>query len=148
MMAGPMKAELPDGGTGERLERARNSRKMLILAGLMGVGGLIGLAIAIGGGEALLRTPGGWPPAVAIGIALVFVVATVGGGLALARQTDEVALQGQYKAVSFAAAGYALLYPVWYFLWMGGLVPEPMHGALFAIFWLSLAGASLYYRVR
>lgn len=148
MMARRVKADLAEGGEGEQLEQARNRRKVLILAALMGLGGLIGFAGGVSGGKAPFADPDGWPPAMAIGIALAYVVAAVGGGLMLARQTDEVQLQAQYKAVAVAALVYVLLYPVWFCLWMGGLTPEPMHGVLFAAFWLSLAGASLFYRVR
>lgn len=147
-MARQMKTELPARGEGERLEQAQGNRKILLLAALMGVGGLIGLAVSVSGGHAPFSDPDGWPPALAIGIAVAFVLASVGGGLILAGQTDEVQLQAQYKAIAFAALVYILLYPVWFFLWMGGLVIEPMHGALFAAFWVSFAGASLFYRVR
>lgn len=148
MMVQRAETDLSEAGEGARLEQARGTRKSLLLAALMGAGGLIGLAISLSGGKAPFTDPGGWPPAMAIGIALAFVVAAVGGGLILARHTDEVELQAQYKAIAFAASVYVLLYPVWFFLWMGGLVPEPMHGAIFAAFWVSLAGASLFYRVR
>ena len=148
MMVRRAKTDLAEAGEGARLEQARGSRKAWMLVALMGLGGLIGLAISLSGGTAPFTDPDGWPPAMAIGIALAFVVAAVGGGLVLARQTDEVQLQAQYKAVAFAALVYVLLYPVWFSLWMGGLVPEPMHGALFAAFWVSLAGASFFYRVR
>lgn len=148
MMARRVKTDLSEAGEGARLEQARTSRKTLLLATLMGVGGLIGFAVGLTGGEAPFTDPDGWPPAMAIGIALVYVVATVGGGLMLARQTDEVQLQAQYKATAVAALVYVLLYPVWFCLWMGGLVPEPMHGVLFAAFWLGLVVASLFYRVR
>jgi len=148
MMARRVKADLAEVGEGERLEQARNSRKAWLLIALMAVGGLIGFVVAMSGGKDPFTDPDGWPPAMAIGIAILFVAATVGGGLILARQTDEVQLLAQYKAVAFAALAYVLAYPIWFCLWMGGLAPEPMHGALFAIFWLSLAGASLFYRVR
>lgn len=135
--------------SGERLERARRNRKTVIFAGLMVSGGFVGFMIGMLDGDALLRgSSAGWPPAVAIAIAISYLASVIGGGVALSRQIDEVERLGQYKAVAAAALCYALVYPVWFVLWMGNLVREPMHGVLFGLFWLALFLASLFYRFR
>ncbi len=135
-------------GHGEAIERTRRRRKYTIIGGAAAVGMTVGFMIGYTEAENFFQDMSGWPPAMAIGIALSYLAAVIGGGVALARHTDEVELQTQYKAVAVAAMVYILIYPTWFALWMGGLVPEPMHSALFIAFWLSLAGASLFYQFR
>ncbi len=137
-------------GTGEQQERARRTRKAWILGGAFATGLVAGVLVGFQEGENIFvgSDADGWPPALAIGLALSYLLVVMLGGLALSRQTDEFELQRQYKAVSAAAFVYAMAYPVWFVLWMGQLVPEPMHGALFILFWLSLLGAFLFYRFR
>ena len=134
---------------GERLERAQRNRKSAIFAGLMLVGGVIGFMVGMLDGDAMLSSSSeGWPPAVSIGIAVSYLASVIGGGIALSRQIDEVERLGQYQAVAAAALTYVLVYPVWFVLWMGNLVREPMHGVLFGLFWITLFIAFLYYRFR
>src|SRR5690606_2597209 len=133
---------------GERLERSRRIRKGTIIGLAFAVGLIVGVMVGYREADDLFDLSDGWPPAMAIGIACAYLFAVVGGGLALSKQTDEVELQDQYKATAVGAFVYVLSYPIWFALWMGGHVPEPMHGALFAAFWLSLVGASLFYRFR
>ena len=150
-MTGHRRAGVSDGGgSGERLERGRRSRKAVILGGI----GLVGVATGFLAGlrdAGSMLTSGAiqsWPPAMAIGIALAFLAATIGGGLALGRQTDEYERLAQYKAAAAAGLVYMLAYPVWFALWMGDLAPEPMHAVLFGLFWLTLALALLFHKYR
>lgn len=133
---------------GERLEKARRMRKAWIIGGTFAMGLGAGFAVGVREAENLFGAEAGWPPAMAIAIALSYVVAAIGGGFLLARQTDEVELIGQYKAAAIGALVYILSYPVWFALWMGDLVREPMHGVLFAAFWASTMLSFLYYRFR
>ena len=135
-------------GPGERQERARQARKAWIIGGTFAAGLVAGLWIGFEEADTLFSGSDGWPPALSMFVCVSYLVAVIFGGLALARQTDEFELQRQYKAVAVAALVYVLAYPVWFTLWMGGLVAEPMHGVLFIAFWLSLAGAFLFYRFR
>lgn len=137
-------------GAGEAREKARRGRKAVIFAGLFAVGLATGFFVGFTEAEDLLAGSGsdGWPPALAIGLACSYLAAVIGGGIALSRQTDEVERLAQYKAAAFAGLVYILAYPVWFALWMGDLVREPMHAVLFALFWLGLAGASIFYRFR
>ena len=137
-------------GAGEQQERARRTRKAWILGGTFALGLLGGFWVGFWEADNLFTGSGsdGWPPSLAIALAVCYVVSVVFGGIALARQTDEFELQRQHKAVAAAALVYALAYPVWFVLWMGGLVVEPMHGVLFIAFWLSLFVAFLFYRFR
>lgn len=137
-------------GAGEQQERARRMRKTWIVGGALATGFVAGVFVGFNeGGSAFLGSDANdWPPALAVGLALSYVLLVTVGGVALARQTDEFELQRQYKAIAAAAFVYAMAYPIWFVLWMGRLVPEPMHGALFILFGLSLAAAFLFYRFR
>ena len=135
---------------GETAERTRRNRKLQIIGGVFVVGMIVGFLVGYREAEAsaLFDRSQPWPPAMAIAIAFSYLAAVIGGGIALSRHTDEFELMGQYKAVAFAALVYMLVYPVWFVLWMGALVPEPHHGILFGAFWLSVVAASLFYRFR
>jgi hypothetical protein len=140
-------SDRPDDG--ERIERALRNRKAVIFGGVFVVGLVSGVLVGMREAENLLRGASeGWPPAMAIGLSLAYLAAVIGGGIALARQTDEVERLGQYKAAAVGAMAYMLAYPVWFALWMGNLAPEPMHAALFGLFWVTLLIAFLFYRFR
>ena len=136
-------------GTGEQLDRQRLRRKRIIIGGVIVVGFFSGFIVGFTEAENLLTGAGSpWPAPLSIGLAVSYLAAIFGGGIALSRHTDEFELQAQYKAVAAAAAGYMIIYPPWFVLWMADLVREPMHGVLFLVFWVSLALASLFYRFR
>ena len=150
-MTGHRRAGVSDGEpTGEQIERSRRGRKAVILGGIGLAGLATGFMVGMRDADALLSSGSiqSWPPAMAIGIALSFLAATIGGGVALARQTDEFERLAQYKAAAAAGLVYMLAYPVWFALWMGDLAPEPMHAVLFGLFWLSLVLALLFYKFR
>jgi len=134
-------------GSGEAMERLAKRKKWIIIGGLIVVGLVTGFLAGFYEADGLLDG-GGWPPSLALGIAFSYLAAIVGGGIAMTRQMDEVELQTQTRAVSFAAGIYIIVYPSWFVLWKGGFVVEPIHWALFVIFWLALALSSLYYRYR
>jgi hypothetical protein len=135
-------------GAGERAEATRRRKKYAVLSVLFAAGLFTGLYVGRSGPHSLLDRQASWDPAVSLALAAIFVVAVVGGSIALHGGTDEVQRQAQYKAVTVAGGVYMLLYPAWFMLWKGGHVPEPHHAVLFVAFWLSLAGASLWYRLR
>ena len=61
---------------------------------------------------------------------------------------DELERQNNYRAAAFAGTVYIVAYPVWFLLWKGGFVPEPIHWMLFGLFWAALCISYLYYRFR
>ena len=136
------------GGEGERAENARRRKRSLVIAVLFAAGLFSGFYVGKTDPQSLFNAEASWNPAVSLLLAAVYLLAIVGGSIALHGHTDEVERQGQYKAVALAAAVYILLYPSWFMLWKGGHVPEPNHGIVFVVFWLSLACASLWYRFR
>ena len=143
-------APMSDGprGEGERADALRRRKRYAVIAVLFAAGLFSGFYVGKTDPQSLFNAEASWNPAVSLLLTAVFLLAVVGGGFALHGNTDEVERQGQYKAVSLAAAVYMLLYPSWFMLWKGGHVPEPNHGILFVVFWLSLACASLWYRFR
>jgi hypothetical protein len=136
-------------GEGERRESARRRKRGLIIGALFVAGAATGYYMGSTDGGALFDgRAGGWPPAVAAAIAIMYLTAIIGGSLLLNGIMDEVERQRSYKAVSFAGAVLIVVYPTWFTLWKGGFVGEPIHWVIFVLFWLSLALSSLFYRFR
>lgn len=136
-------------GEGERHEAARRRKRWLIVAALAVAGVVPGFYLGYQDGAALAESRTAiWPPTLVVALAGLYLVAVVGGGILLNKVADELDRQRSYKAVSFAGAVLMIVYPVWYLLWRGDLVLEPVHWMLFLLFWLSLALASLFHRFR
>jgi hypothetical protein len=143
-----MRAEAPR-GEGERREASRRRQRWLIVAGLALVGIVPGFYLGYQDGAAIAQSrPLAWPPALAAGLAGLYLLAVIGGGMLMNRVMDELERQRGYKAVSAAGTVLMIVYPTWFLLWRGGLVPEPVHWMLFVLFWASLALATLWYRFR
>lgn len=143
-----LRADAPR-GEGERREAERRRKRWLIFTVLVLVAIVPGFYMGYQDGAAAARSrPPAWSPAVAATLAALYLLAVIGGGILINKMMDEVERQRGYKAVSFAGAVLMLVYPIWFLLWRGGLVPEPVHWVLFASFWLSLALASLWHRFR
>jgi hypothetical protein len=134
--------------SGETLERKRRRRKLAILALVFVLAFPVGFAVGFTEADDLLVMDDRWPPALAMGLSLAYLFLVIGGAIALSRQVDEVERTIKYKAVGAAATAYVIVYPVWFFLWKGGFVPEPMHVALYAGFLIVFLLASLFYRFR
>ena len=135
-------------GEGERRELDRDRYTKIVKGVLFGIGLCCGAAVGYYVASNDFDLSAQWPPALAAGIAVLYLLAMLFGSIALSRSMDEVEKARQYKAVAFAGAVYLVVYPVWFALWKGGFVIEPIHWALFAGFWVSLAGAAAYYRIR
>ena len=133
---------------GEQLEHRRSVYSKLIRGTVFGVGVAAGAAIGFHVASNDLDFGAPWPPALSLGVAILYVVAILAGTVALSRVTDELERARAYKAAALAGAVYLVLYPVWFLLWKGGFAVEPIHWLLFAVFWVSLAGGQLYYRFR
>ena len=134
--------------SGEALERKRRRRKLAIMAVVFVLAFPAGFMVGFTEADDLLVMNDRWPPALALGLSLGYLVLVIGGAIALSRQVDEVERAIKYKAVGAAATAYVIVYPVWFFWWKGGFVPEPMHLALYAGFLIVFLLASLFYRFR
>ena len=146
--ARPMRAEAPR-GEGERREASRRRRRGIVIGGLFVAGMITGAYMGYTDGAAMIENRASvWSPTVAASLAALYLAAILGGSLLLNGVMDEVERQRSYKAVSFAGAVLILVYPIWFLLWKGGFVVEPIHWVIFVLFWLSLALASLWYRFR
>lgn len=134
--------------SGEALERSRRSRKVWLIGTLVAVGFVAGFLGGYTQADALFDPAQKWPPALGVGLAILYLVAVIGGGLLLSRFTDEFERMAQYKATTAGAISYIVVYPVWLLLWKSGLVPEPMHFIIYLLFMAVVLIASLFYRVR
>jgi len=143
-----MRMTVAERGPGERAARARTWRILLILGGCSLVGFVPGFFIGYTDAESLFDESTGWPAWLSIGLPVLLIGTAVIGGLRAQRHYDEHQRLILYRTISFAAAGYFFSYPAWFFLWKGGFLPEPMHGALFGIFYACFIAGYIYNRLR
>jgi len=133
---------------GEALERARQRRKRGVLGALFMVGAIGGAIVGAREADRLFDLAQPWPPLLCLALAIGFLIAVAAGSVVLSREMDEVERLAKLKATRAGATVYLVGYPIWFLLWKGGFVPEPMHVALFAATIIALILASLFYRFR
>ena len=134
-------------GPGERASKARSRRVMMTLGGLMLGGAVLGLVGAFVENEAPAGN-GTFPPAFAIGAVVFYLVLIAGGCWRYYRSIDELELKNNYVGAIWGVNIYMTLYPCWYLLWKGGMVPEPMHDTLFVITVAATMVAYLWHKFR
>ena len=119
----------PANNPGERAEAARKRRFRTMMGAYVAVAMLIvvGTAVSTRGGHQV--TPG-W----AIAFAILYLGVSLVGGWRMCRVADEVEIRDNWAALVWAGGCYGLTYPVWLFLWKGGLVPEPSHVLMYGAF--------------
>ena len=130
-------------GEGERAEAERKRRAAMLFALSMAV------AVAMVVGTAVFkqghgRIASGW----AIAFVGLYLLAAFASWRFACRVSDEVELRNNVGALAAGGTAYALVYPAWYFLWLGRLVPEPIHEALFVVAFLATMIAYLWKRYR
>lgn len=135
-------------GAGELLESRKDRQAKIVKGLLFGVGLVSGAAVGFHVATSGFDFSGPWPPVLSAGIAALYLLSMLLGSVALSRLTDEVERSRNYKSAAFAGGVYLIVYPVWFLLWKGGFVGEPVHWLLFILFWVSLAVAAIYYRFR
>jgi fucose permease len=140
-------AELPH-GEGERIESASRRKRILVLGILFCVGLATGFYAGFRDAVAVFERGGSWPPAMALALLALFVVAMVAGTWVMSQVMDELDRQRSYKAASFGAVVLLTGYPAWFLLWKGGFVAEPSHWLIYLVFLVAMALASLWYRLR
>jgi hypothetical protein len=130
-------------GEGERAEAARRRRVAILFAAsvVVAVAMVVGTAIFKEGHG---RITSGW----AIGFVGLYLLAMFGSWRFACRASDEVELRSTVGALATGGGAYALVYPCWYFLWRGGLTPEPSHEALFVITFVTIMTAYFWKRFR
>jgi MFS family permease len=133
-------------GEGERRERAARRKVLTIKAALFVAGMATGAYVGWVFAERGIAAP--WSPLAALLIAGVYLAAMLIGSVVMSRNLDEHERHRNYKTIAAGSAVYSLTYPVWFVLWKGGFVVEPIHWVLFLLFWAGLAAAALWYRVR
>jgi hypothetical protein len=135
-------------GIGEAAERARWKRLALIFGICGAVGFVPGFFVGYTDVHSLFDDSTDWPAWLSIGMTLLLTGTAVIGGLLAQRSYDEHQQMVIYKTIAFAAAAYFFSYPAWFFLWKGGFLPEPMHGALFAIFYVAFIVGYIFNRLK
>lgn len=145
MVMAPHEAGL---GEGERRERVARRMRFGIKGALFAAGLFTGIYVGANFVRNGFDFSAPWSPVAAVIIVAVYLAAMTVGSRLLSRHMDEVERDRGYKAAAAAAAAYVIVYPVWFALWKGGFVAEPVHWVMFVLFWLSLALATLWYRFR
>lgn len=113
-------------GEGERREAARRRGERAAIRGAIVV------ALVLIGGTWLTKHSGGNVGAAwNIAVALLYPAALIFAVWRSRRITDEVQARNGVRAMAAGAAFYALVYPSWFFLWKGGVTPEPSHELLY-----------------
>lgn len=139
------KPVMPEPGDGERAEKARKRRFWAIVIGLMVAGGIIGgVQSVLTRGDPSAGLPAFW----GIALAVIWFVSVLAGSWFFFKSVDEVEVRDNLFAGTIAAYWYGTIYPVWYFLWKGGVVPEPMHEAIFITTMLAMAAGYLGKKIR
>ena len=137
-------------GAGEAEEKRKRRFKIAVFGTLFAFGLVSGFFIghSAEGYEELFGPNPVMPPAVAIGLCIAFALAIAVGALLMKKNMDELERLNRYKAASLAGTSYLCTYIVWFFLWKGGVVPEPMHVVLFLVFLVSMFAGMAIYRFR
>jgi len=113
-------------GEGERAEARRRARAIAVLAG-----SVVCALLIIGAAWTFKQSPGRIAPAGAIIIVALYLVSMGGAFWFACRKSDEVEARDTIFSLAVAGGTYGLTYPGWYFLWKGGLLPEPSHELLY-----------------
>ena len=130
-------------GEGERAEAARG-RRAAMLAGASAV-----VAVAMIVGTAIFKQGHGQiAPGWSIAFVGLYLLMMFACWRFACRVSDEVELRANVGALAAGGIAYALVYPSWYFLWRGGLTPEPSHELLFVIVFVATMIAYLWKRFR
>jgi hypothetical protein len=130
-------------GEGERAEAARGRRSLMLVAASAVI------AVVLVGGTALFKQDHGHlAPAWAIACTALYALAIVASGWFACRMTDEVEARHNIQAVAIGGGVYCLVYPSWYFLWRGELVPEPSHEILYLVTIATITAAYVWKKIR
>jgi hypothetical protein len=132
-------------GAGERAEHARSRTFWTVLAVCGALGGIVGGAMVIGTGN---RIGGDMTAGWAIAAALLYGVGVVAASWYFFRIIDEVELRDNLIAATVAVYFYTIVYPVWYLLWKGGLIVEPIHEAIFFATLIAMTIAYFWKKLR
>ena len=125
---------------GEMTRRERLNRNILVACGAMG--GVVGLVLAIVDGavpsEPMSIFDGGpLPFALAVFLAIFWgAVVPVIGWFWHTRAIDEQEANAYRDGGYYAAYAYLIAAPTWWFLWRGGILPEPNGVVIFIAFTL------------
>ena len=153
-MTGSGAAAMPDRGDyqrgeGERREAAMRRKRILVIGSLFVAGLVTGFFVGFREAGTIFHGEEGlWSPALALGMIALFIAAIAGGSWVLNGVMDEHERARTYKAASLGGTAFMLAYPIWFFLWKGGFVREPIHWVMYAFFVFALLGSMAWYKAR
>ena len=135
-------------GPGEALERRERARRSFILYALMIVGGVTGLGLSVGPEHGAGILTGAIAPWLALSLAALWLVSIIWGSIVYARHIDEIDRAAQIWGIATAGSTVLILYPAWYILWRGRLLPEPNAHIIFATLYVVMILAYLWKKFR
>lgn len=134
--------------TGEDRHKRKNRRKLTIIAVLFGFGFVGGFTAARMEDLRNYDFAGPWPPEIALGLLLAFLLSVSIGGWLMHREMDDYEKDINRRATAFAGTVVLGGYPIWFLLWKASFVPEPIHWVIFIAGYAALYAALLFYRFR
>lgn len=151
MMNQEMRMPNKELGPGERATRQRTRAMIMMLAGCMALGGVIGAVlggVVPSGAVFIAPETVSLPPVLAMALAFVFVVVLIAVPAYLFRKIDE--MQAQRNLISMAAGWLAVIggYPAWQMLAAGGLVAQPSAPGVFLLAYGTTAISYIVIRIR
>lgn len=135
-------------GPGEALERRQRNRQALILSLLMLAGGITGLVLSLTEADGAAMLQGAIPAGIAVALTVFWFVSVIGGSLWYKRHIDEIEQAAQLWGIAVAGSVVLVLYPAWYLLWRGQLVPEPNGHIMFGLLYAMMIGAYFWKKFR
>jgi len=133
--------------SGAEAERARRRKWHLVLGAALATGLAAGFGFAFADeGQGFFRAT--IPPTLAAAIAALYLLMMVVGTVAMKRVTDEVEIHNNLYGMAIGGSAVLLVYPPWWILWRGEVLPEPPHEALFLLFFGSALVAYLWKKFR
>lgn len=138
--------EQPEMSDGERAFIAKRRRVRLIWSALIGIGFVLGIATGID--SARIGTGGEISPGMAIAAVVVLFAGVLGGSWFYFREIDELDLRDNLVACTIGLYFYALVYPSWYALSRGGLVPKTDPELIFVATLIVVTLAYFWKRLR
>ena len=129
-------------GPGETRERARRLRLVAAAFAIAAASGVVGFLIGRRYADAFFDEATRWPAEFAVAAACTWIAVAWAGRALIGGRLDEFERQTQQATWAAAAEAYFFAYPLWFLLWKGDILPEPMHAPIFVGFVAVMAVAA------
>jgi len=119
-------------------EKARSRRWRGIILASMIAGFVSGFGfVALKQGDGFLT--GTIPAWLGWVLALLYLVTMIAGSIAMRRVADELEMHNNLWGLAIGASALIFVYPPWWLLWRGEVLPEPTHEGLFLLLFVATA---------